>query len=96
MITAVVEPTEFSSFWWETFHLRLFTADSEAHEFPDVCILESLLGECREHGREGLEGEVGGVSLKELVFFSLRSARRVQSTWWRSTRDSDRGIALVG
>ena len=59
MIAAVVEPTEFSSFWWETFHLRLFTADSEAHEFPDVCILESLLGECGVHGREGWEGEVG-------------------------------------
>ena len=92
-----MEPTEFSIFWWETFYLRLFTAHSEAHEFPDVCILESLLGERGVHGwEEGWEGEVGGVSLKENVFFSLRSARRVQSTWWRSTRDSDREITLVG
>ena len=87
----MVESTEFSIFWWETFHLRFITAHSEAHEFPDVCILESLLGERGVHAREGWEGEVGGVSLKENVLFSLRSARRVQSTWWRSTRDSDKG-----
>ena len=65
MIVAVVESTEFSSFWWQTFHLRLFTAHSEAHEFPNVCILESLRGEHGVHGREGWEGEVGRERLGE-------------------------------
>ena len=47
-------------------------------------------------GGRGRERRKGFKSLSEVVFLSLRSARRVQSTWWRSTRDSDRGTALVG
>ena len=79
----------------EGLNQRLVDADSFKYYQHQMNFL--ALGERvgREGGERGWGGRVGRGESK-IVFLSLRSARRVQSTWWRSTRDSDRGIALVG
>ena len=55
--------------------------DADSFEYYQHLMNFLVLG-----GRVGREGGEGRGESK-VVFISLRSARRVQNTWWRSTRD---------
>ena len=99
MIAAVVEPTEFFIFWWETFHLRLFTAHSEAHEFPDVCI-RVFTGRVQRTWEGGLGGRGwGSESKRECVLLpqiSKESAEYMVEEYKRlRQRDSTGGLVAM-